>query len=112
MGVLASIVATMPAVASAQAPAAQAAPAQRLFPNGAGMILNFVKPDKTADFEMVMGRLKEALTKSEKPERKQQANGWKVYKSPDPAGGWSSGSEPGSSAGSWSRCRTAIGKCS
>ena len=87
VGVLASIVATMPAVASAQAPAAQAAPAQRLFPNGAGMILNFVKPDKTADFEMVMGRLKEALTKSEKPERKQQANGWKVYKSPDPAGG-------------------------
>jgi hypothetical protein len=86
-GVLAGIVATTSAVAYAQAPQAAAAPAQRLFPNGAGMILNFVKPDKTADFEMVMNRLKEALGKSEKPERKQQAMGWRVYKSPDPAGG-------------------------
>jgi len=76
-------------VARAQAPAAQAAPAvsqQRLFPNDAGMVLIFIKPDKTADFEMVMGKLKEALMKSEKPERKQQAAGWKVFKSPDPAG--------------------------
>jgi len=39
-----------------------------------------VKPDKTADFEMVMGKVKEALAKSEKPERKQQAAGWKVFK--------------------------------
>jgi hypothetical protein len=30
--------------------------------------------------------LKEALGKSEKPERKAQAAGWKVFKSPDPAG--------------------------
>jgi hypothetical protein len=34
-----------------------------------------------------MAKLKEALMKSEKPERKQQAAGWKVFKSPDPAGG-------------------------
>ena len=50
------------------------------------MVLIFIKPDKTADFEMVMGKLKEAMAKSEKPERKQQAAGWKVFKSPDPAG--------------------------
>jgi hypothetical protein len=50
------------------------------------MILNFIKPDKTADFELVITKLKEALAKSEKPERKQQAAGWKVFKSPDPAG--------------------------
>jgi len=75
-------------VAHAQAPAqqAQAGANQRLFPNDGGMVLNFIKPDKTADFEMVMGKLKEALMKSEKPERKQQAAGWKVFKSPDPAG--------------------------
>jgi len=74
-------------VAHAQAPAQQApAGAQRLFPNDGGMVLNFIKPDKTADFEMVMGKLKEALAKSEKPERKQQAAGWKIFKSPDPAG--------------------------
>jgi hypothetical protein len=75
-------------VAQAQAPAqqAQAVSQPRLFPNDAGMILIFIKPDKTADFEMVMGKLKEALMKSEKPERKQQAAGWKIFKSPDPAG--------------------------
>ena len=50
------------------------------------MVLNFIKPDKTADFEEVMGKLKEALRKSEKPERKQQAASWKIFKSPEPAG--------------------------
>ena len=70
------------------APAAQAtpAPATRLFPNDGGMVLNFIKPDRTADFEMVMAKLKEALQKSAKPERKEQAKGWKVFRSPDPAG--------------------------
>ena len=47
----------------------------------AGMVLNFIKADKTADFEAVMAKLKEALQKSEKPERKQQAASWKVFKS-------------------------------
>jgi len=71
-----------------QAPAqAQAAPTKRVFASDAGMVLNFIKPDKTADFEMVMGKLKEALMKSDKPERKQQAQSWKVFKSPDPAAG-------------------------
>ncbi len=70
------------------APAQQAAPVSnaRLFNNDAGMVLNFIKPDKTADFEAVMAKLREALEKSEKPERKQQAAGWKVFKSADPAG--------------------------
>jgi hypothetical protein len=65
---------------------AQSAVNTRTFPGDAGMILNFIKPDKTADFEAVMTKLKEALQKSEKPERKQQAAGWKIFKSPDPAG--------------------------
>jgi len=70
------------------APAQQAQPVsnKREFNNDAGMVLNFIKPDKTADFEAVMAKLKEALEKSEKPERKQQAAGWKVFKSADPAG--------------------------
>ena len=38
-----------------------------------GVVLNFVKADKTADFESVMVKLKEALAKSAKPERKAQA---------------------------------------
>jgi hypothetical protein len=75
--------AQQPAQPAAQA---QAPPATRTFPTDAGMILNFIKPDKTADFEQVIAKLKEALQKSEKPERKQQAASWKVFKSPDPAG--------------------------
>jgi pyruvate/2-oxoglutarate dehydrogenase complex dihydrolipoamide acyltransferase (E2) component len=76
------------APAQGQAPAAaQAAPTKRVFASDAGMVLNFIKPDKTADFEMVMQKLKEALMKSDKPERKQQAQTWKVFKSPDPAAG-------------------------
>jgi hypothetical protein len=77
------------APAGQQAPAqqAQSAPAPRVFASDAGMVLNFIKPDKTADFEAVMAKLKEALAKSPKPERKQQAATWKVFKSPDPAAG-------------------------
>jgi len=59
----------------------------RVFGSDAGMVLNFVKADKTADFEAVVQKLKEALQKSDKPERKAQAAGWKVFKSPDPAAG-------------------------
>lgn len=43
-----------------------------------------IKPDKTADFEQVMARVREALMKSDKPERKQQASGWKVVKGATP----------------------------
>lgn len=71
--------------AFAQAPAAPVSN-QRVFPGDGALVLNFIKPDKTADFESVIAKLKEALAKSEKPERKQQAAGWKVFKSPDPAG--------------------------
>ena len=66
---------------------AQQASQPRMFNNDGGMILNFVKPDKTADFEKVIAKLKEALQKSGKRERKQQAQGWKIFKSPEPATG-------------------------
>ena len=72
---------------AAPAAAAQAAPTARTFASDGGMVLNFIKPDKTADFEAVVAKLKEALQKSAKPERKQQAASWKVFKSPDPAAG-------------------------
>ena len=51
------------------------------------MVLNFVKPDKTADFEAVIAQVEGSAHKSEKPERKEQAKSWKVFKSPDPAAG-------------------------
>lgn len=58
---------------------------KRMFGSGAGMVLNFIKPDKTADFEAVIAKLKEALTTSSDPVRQQQGRSWKVFKSPDPA---------------------------
>ena len=64
-------------------PAFAQVPNARVFNGGAGLILYTVKGDKTADFEMVMNKTKEALAKSEKPERKQQAAAWKVFKSAD-----------------------------
>ena len=47
------------AAQDAAAPAAQAAaPANPfLFMSDGAMVINYVKPDKTADFEMVMGKL-------------------------------------------------------
>ena len=75
------------APAHAPAPPRRLRRTARVFASDAGMVLNFIKPDKTADFEAVMGKLKEALQKSDKPERKQQAASWKVFKSPDPAAG-------------------------
>ena len=78
--------------AAPQAPAApqqaqQAAPGL-VFGADAGIIINTIKADKTADFEEVVGKIKEALQKSENPVRKQQAAGWKVFKAvePGPAG--------------------------
>ena len=78
--------AQQPAAQQPPAPAgqAQAVSNARKFPGDAGMVLNFIKPDKTADFEAVIAKLKEAL--ASKPEWKAQAESWKVFKSPDPAG--------------------------
>jgi hypothetical protein len=79
-----------PAPATPAAPAqAAAAPTTRVFSGDAGMVLNFIKADKVADFEMVVAKLKEALGKSEKPERKQQAASWKVFKAAEPGAGGS-----------------------
>jgi hypothetical protein len=76
---------------AAAAPQAPAAPAQaapppqaRVFTGDVGVMYNVIKPDKVADFEMVIGKLKEALAKSEKPERKAQGAGWRVFKQADP----------------------------
>ena len=68
---------------------AAAAPAPRVFGTTTGVVLNFIKPDKTADFEAVVAKLKDALQKSANAQRKEQAASWKVYKSPDPGPGGS-----------------------
>lgn len=72
----------------AQQPAAGASGATpqqtRVFGSDAGLVLNFIKADKTADFEAIVAKLKEALAKSDKPERKQQAASWKVFRAMEP----------------------------
>lgn len=68
------------------APAQQAAPGLT-FDGDAGLLFMQIKPDKVADFESVMAKLHEALAKTDKPERRQQAAGWKIYKSTEPGPG-------------------------
>jgi hypothetical protein len=75
-GVMAALL--MVGVISAQTP-----PTTRTFAPDGGLVLNFIKPDKTADFEAVMDKVKEGLNKSSKPERNAQAKSWKVFKAPD-----------------------------
>jgi hypothetical protein len=73
-----------PAPAAGQVPATPApppsVPASRKFTADAGVVFSTIKPDKTADFEAVMARVKEALGKSQDPQRKQQALSWRVFK--------------------------------
>jgi hypothetical protein len=81
--------ATQPPAQPAPAPApaaAQPAPAANPFVFGseAAMLTFYIKADKAADFEKVMAKLHEALANSDKPERKQQAQGWKLYKAAEP----------------------------
>jgi hypothetical protein len=85
LGVLVGALAAATAGAQAAAPAqAEAAKSPFAFAGDGALVLNYIKADKTADFEMVVGRIKEALAKSENPQRKEQAAGWKVFKAAEP----------------------------
>ncbi|MGE3955351.1 MAG: hypothetical protein AB7H96_01430 [Vicinamibacterales bacterium] len=74
---------------SAGAAQAQDAPKANpyIFAGDGALLLNFIKADKVADYEMIIGKLKEALQKSDKPERKQQAENWKVFKAAEAGAG-------------------------
>ena len=74
-----------PPTLPAPAQSAQTTPNPRVFISDVGLVLNFVKTEKSADFEAVIVKVKEALEKSDKPERKQQAASWKVYKAVEAA---------------------------
>lgn len=66
------------AVASAQEPAKPVLTLE----GDATVVILLIKPDKTADFETVISKYKEALGKSDKPARKEQLAGIKFFKSP------------------------------
>ena len=57
----------------------------RRFASDAGMVLKFIKADKTADFEATVSKLQEALAQSSNPERRQQAQSWRVFRAVEPA---------------------------
>lgn len=78
--VLAGAIMVLPAFSQGHGSAyAQAAPALT-FEGDTALWSVAIRPDRTADFEQIMTRVKEALINSEKPERKQQAAGWRVVK--------------------------------
>lgn len=72
-----------PAAAAAQpAPTAPKVP----FTTPAGILLVQIKPDQTAVFEEMMGKLKAGLAKTTDPTLKQQAAGFKLFKATEPFG--------------------------
>ena len=79
-----AVVAVALAASSAAAQQGTASDADKpvlTFDSDAVLVTLLIKPDRTSDFEFVLSRLKEALQKSDKPERRQQAAGWQVFKS-------------------------------
>ncbi len=74
---------------AAQGDAAAAAPAtapKLAFTTPAGLLLVQIKPDQTAVFEEMVGKLKAGLAKTQDAGLKQQAAGLKVYKATEPFG--------------------------
>jgi hypothetical protein len=99
--------ALLPALLSAQTPPAQQPPAGQPpagqqppaaaepakteapkvpFTSPSGILLVQIKPDQTATFEEMIGKLKAGLGKTEDATAKQQAAGFKVYKAAEPFG--------------------------
>lgn len=72
-----------PAQPPAQQEPAQPAAPKLAFKTNAGMLLIQIKPDQTAAFEEMIGKLKSSLEASTDPALKAQAS-YKVYKSADP----------------------------
>ena len=83
-GGLAAAAAAGAAIGMALAHRSEAAQPAQTFEAPAGLILNYIRADRTAAFESVAGRLVGALAGSESPERRAQAAGWKMYRAQEP----------------------------
>jgi hypothetical protein len=64
----------------AQGQEAAQAPPKLTFEGDTALWTVAIKPDKTADFEKIVSKLKEGLKKSDKPDRQKQAEGWKIMR--------------------------------
>ena len=78
--------AQQPPAGGQQPPAAPGAPKVG-FKTNAGVLLVQVKPDQTATFEEMMGKIKAGVGSSSDPTVKAQAGSWKWYKASEPANG-------------------------
>ena len=76
-----------PPLAGVPTAATPAVPATRKFTAESGVMFSLILASKTADFESVLARVKEALAKSQDPKRKQQALSWRVLKGAEPGPG-------------------------
>lgn len=74
--------ATQTPVNPATAPSAPD-PAAATFSTELGLLLVAVKQDKVADYEALIVALQEALAKSDDPDVRTLASGWRVYKASD-----------------------------
>jgi hypothetical protein len=81
--VLAGLTLAGSGVASAQEPAKPVLTLE----GDASVIIVLIKPDKTADFETVIAKYREEMSKSDNAARKQQLAGLKIFKSPTAMGG-------------------------
>jgi hypothetical protein len=72
-----------------QQPAQPTAPKEPrvTFKGDVGSLLFTIKGDQSATFEELITKVKDALTNSEDPVKKQQAGSFKVYKAAEPAAG-------------------------
>ena len=73
---LAGAILLLPALSQNALAARQAAPQKFTLDGDLALWSVSIRPDKTADYEAVLGKVKEALTKSAAPEAKQQLAGW------------------------------------
>lgn len=75
---LAGAVLILPAFS--QSAFAQAAPQKTIYTGDLVLAAYVVNADKVADYEKVIATLKDSLSKSPRPEAKQQLAGWKIVK--------------------------------
>ena len=83
---LAGAIMLLPAFSQGIAFAQQApqAPQKTTFTGDVALWAFNVNADKAADYEAVIAKLKDALTKSDKPEAKRQLAGWRILKNSQP----------------------------
>ena len=79
---LAGAILVLPAFS--QSAFAQAAPQKFTMDGDLALWSVAINADKTADYEKILSRVKEVLSKSSTPEAKQQAAGWRVMKMAKP----------------------------